>query len=52
MTTLSHSEELVSSELKIRDFFVFVLRYHPPSSTIPSLIGASAFGFYKYPHKP
>ena len=45
------SEELVSCELKIRDFFVFVLRYHPPSSTLPSLIGASAFAFKKYPHK-
>ena len=27
------------------------LRYHPPSSTHPALIGASAFAFNKYPHK-
>ena len=27
------------------------LRYHPPSSTLPALIGASAFAFNKYPHK-
>ena len=46
------SEELVSCELKIRDFFVFVLRYHTPSSNLPSLIGAGAFAFNKYPHKP
>ena len=26
--------------------------YHPPSSTLPALIGASAFAFNKYPHKP
>ena len=25
------------------------LRYHPPSSTLPALIGASAFAFNKYP---
>ena len=31
---------------------VFLLRYHPPSSTLPALIGASAFAFNKYPHKP
>ena len=29
-----------------------LLRYHPPSSTLPALIGASAFAFNKYPHKP
>ena len=28
------------------------LRYHPPSSTLLALIGASAFAFNKYPHKP
>ena len=28
------------------------LRYHPPSSTLLAWIGASAFAFYKYPHKP
>ena len=28
------------------------LRYHPPLSTLPALIGASAFAFNKYPHKP
>ena len=27
------------------------LRYHPPSSTLLALIGASAFAFNKYPHK-
>ena len=26
--------------------------YHPPSSTLLALIGASAFAFNKYPHKP
>ena len=29
-----------------------LLRYHPPSSTLLALIGASAFAFNKYPHKP
>ena len=29
-----------------------LLRYHPPSSTPLTLIGASAFAFNKYPHKP
>ena len=28
------------------------LRYHPPSSTLLALIGARAFAFNKYPHKP
>ena len=28
------------------------LRYHPPSGTLPALIGASTFAFNKYPHKP
>ena len=28
------------------------LRYHPPSSTLLALIGASAFAFNKYPQKP
>ena len=28
------------------------LRYHPPSSTLLALIGANAFAFNKYPHKP
>ena len=28
------------------------LRYHPPSSTLLALIGASAFAFNKCPHKP
>ena len=28
------------------------LTYHPPSSTLLALIGASAFAFNKYPHKP
>ena len=28
------------------------LRYHPPSTTLLALIGASAFAFNKYPHKP
>ena len=28
------------------------LRYHLPSSTRLALIGASAFAFNKYPHKP
>ena len=30
----------------------YSLRYHPPSRTLPALIGASAFAFNKYPHKP
>ena len=28
------------------------VRYHPPSSTLLALIGASAIAFNKYPHKP
>ena len=28
------------------------LRYHSPLSTLPALIGASAFAFNKYAHKP
>ena len=32
--------------------FYSTLRYHPPSSTLLTLIGASAFTFNKYPHKP
>ena len=29
-----------------------LFRYHPPSSTLLALIGASAFAFNKYSHKP
>ena len=32
--------------------FLYSLRYHPPSSILLALIGASAFAFTKYPHKP
>ena len=28
------------------------LRYHPPSSALLALIGASTFAFDKYPHRP
>ena len=31
---------------------LYQLRYHPPSGTLLALIGASAFAFNKYPHKP
>ena len=41
------------SVLQIGIFWlIMALRYHPPLSTLPALIGGSAFAFNKYPHKP
>ena len=50
--SLTQQKKNLSKELNnLKIVHVLILRYHPPSSTLPALIGASAFAFNKYPHK-